>query len=223
MTSNDNYQSYNHYSYGGAVYWYGYNGKITNCNFKDCYSSYNKKTTYRNTVHGGAVYWNGGSGELTNSRFTHCIADSYTTSNGGAVYWQGNSGKLTSCDFTSCFSNSVNTANGVAVSWSGYSSLIDNCRFVGNSEKENGVVYISGDYMDVESSYFYNNDRNDLYLAGQYGEVHNSVIYKLTTYYPVYSTSYSVNANYNWWGNTNWIIIKKYLRLVMSLLIIGYT
>ncbi len=63
--------------------------------------------------------------------------------------------------------------------------------------------------MDVESSYFYNNDRNDSYWTGQYGEVHNSVIYKLTTYYPVYSTSYSVNANYNWWGNTNLDYNKK--------------
>jgi len=202
VTSNNNYQSYNHYSYGGAVYWSGYGGKLTNCNFRDCYSSYNDQTTYQNSIRGGAVYWSGDRGVITNSRFTYCTANAYTTSDGGAVYFYGASCELKNCDFTNCFSNSKNTANGAAVSWSGNSGLIEYCRFVGNSEKENGVVYISGKYMDVESSYFCDNNVIDLYWTGS-GEVHNSVLYKKTSSYPIYSTNNNINANYNWWGNTN--------------------
>lgn len=209
VTLNSYSQSYNHYSYGGAVYWYGNNGKLTNCNFRDCYSSYNDKTNYKNSICGGAVYWIGGNGVLTNSRFTHCTVNAYTTSCGGAVYWSSYDGKLTNCEFTNCFANSKNTANGAAVYWSGGYGLIENCRFVGNAENENGVVYISGNYMDVESSYFYDNAKNHLYWTGQNGQVHNSVLYKTTIYYPVYSTNYNVDANYNWWGNTNLDYDKK--------------
>lgn len=209
VTPNNNYQNFDHYSYGGAVYWRGNDGKLTNCDFRDCYSSYNDQTNYKNSIRGGAVYWYGSSGVITNSRFTHCIANAYTISDGGAVYWSGYDGKLKNCEFTNCFSTSKNTANGAAISWAGNNGLIDSCRFVGNSEKENGVVYISGDNMDVESSYFFDNAVNYLYWTGQYGQVHNSVLYKMTSYYPVYSKTYSVDANYNWWGNTNLDYNKK--------------
>lgn len=205
---------YNYYSssynYGGAVYWSGYTGKITNCDFKDCYSTYDNQLSRNNYAYGGAVYWYGSNGAITNSRFTHCTVNAYTTSNGGAVQWSNSNGVLQNCQFTNCFATSQNTANGAAVSWSGSSGLIENCRFVGNSkEKENGVVYISGDSMDVESSYFFDNAKNYLYWTGRYGQVHNSVLYKMTTYYPVYSSNYNVDANYNWWGNTNLDFDKK--------------
>ena len=211
VTLNNNYQTYIHKSYGGAVYWSGNNGKITNCNFNDCYSSYNEQTKYTNSIRGGAVYWTGENGVISNSAFARCTSNAYTTSEGGAVYWDGYKGKLTNCYFTNCFSNSkdAENANGAAISWAGNSGLIDHCRFVGNSEKENGVVYISGNYMDVESVDFSNNNRNYLYWTGQYGEVHNSVLYKITSYYPVYSKNYNVNADYNWWGNTDLDYNKK--------------
>lgn len=208
--SNSRAVALNGTSYGGAVYWRGYDGKIANCDFNDCYSRQNTSSNPDNYVCGGAVYWWVTDGAIENSRFTNCSVNAYATSEGGAVYWLDYNDVLKNCQFTNCLATSNCTANGAAVYWDGESGLIENCRFSGNSkEKENGVVYISGDDMTVESSYFFDNARNDLYWTGQSAHVHNSVLYKLTDCDPIYSKTYNVYANYNWWGNTNSDYNKK--------------
>ena len=219
-------------SNGGAVYWSGSDGRLTNCAFNDCYSSYNKNNYNYNYNSGGAVFWAGNSGVISNSRFTNCIVDAYSNSYGGAVYcsgyncdiinsrftscrasarsyayggavyWDNSYGILRNCQFSGCFATGNSGSYGAAVYWEQSHGLIDCCSFIGNSENENGVVYIYGDYMDVESSTFMDNAVNNLYWTGSNGEVHNSILYSKTTYYPIYSANSNVNANYNWWGNT---------------------
>ena len=202
--SYDKEKSSDGYSRGGAVYWSGSAGVISNSQFRNCFAD----SSY--CSYGGSVYFSSTDAIISNSLFYNSFTKSNTYSYGGAIYWSYSGGILRNSQFNHCFATaSYYTPCGAAVYWGGSSGLIDGCRFVENSQDENGVVYISGNYMDVESSYFCDNAKNDLYWTGSGGKVHNSVLYSKTNYYPVYSKSYSVDANYNWWGNTNLDYNKK--------------
>lgn len=85
--------------YGGAIYWNGTSGTLTNCTFINCYSN-----DYKD---GGSVYWAGSNGKLTNCKFI----DSYGADNGSSVYWTGSNGILA----TSTFTGSSSSISGGAI------------------------------------------------------------------------------------------------------------
>ena len=57
---------------GGAIYWYGVNGAVNDCNF----------TNNKAAQMGGAIYWYAYNGSISNSNFVNNTAES----NGGAIY-----------------------------------------------------------------------------------------------------------------------------------------
>lgn len=205
----------NSYAYGGAVYWAGSDGEMGNCSFTSCSadstSSYGSSYSYA-----GAVYWKANDGTLKSSNFIDCLSKAYSSkyssvnvySYGGAIYWSGNNGVAENSRFTQCYSqadasysSSTKRSGGAAICWSGVNGLIDKSYFNNNSKTENGVVYAEGDYLNVTSSLFLDNYRNAIYWTGSQGDIRNSILISSSTYYPVYSSTYDVSADYNWWGN----------------------
>ena len=113
-------------SYGGAIYWGGINGILTDCNFDGNTAISNSESSiYSSSImssdnssswsysYGGAVYWTGANGNLTNCNFTDnaarsnsesyigssfTVSSSWSYSYGGAVYWGGVNGSLTDCN-----------------------------------------------------------------------------------------------------------------------------
>ena len=151
---------------GGAVYWKDNNGTLTNCNF----------TTNNANQNGGAIYWASDNGTLSNCNFTNNTADK----NGGAAYWNGDNGNLTNCNFT----NNNATQHGGAVYWYGEGNYgkngkLTNCNFTNNHANTNGgAVNWKGYKGNLTNSNFTNNHANTnggaVEWLGGYGNLANS-------------------------------------------------
>ena len=129
-------------SYGGAIYWNGNYGNITNCTFtgnkidnvlagaiywQGNYGSIDKSTFNSNSAkNSGAVQWNGTQGSISNSVFTENTA---TISSGGAICWYGDNGKIYNSNFTS---NKGNLLGGALYAYSTYLN-VTLCNFNINS------------------------------------------------------------------------------------------
>lgn len=215
-TVTSTYSSDNFYSYGGAVYWTGDNGKIDGCSFTNCLAT-SKSSKGNSYSYGGAVYCNAADGVVNNCSFTDCLSVAYSSqysvvgayAYGGAIYWAANNGVASNNKFSRCYAqadaahpSSTKDSRGAAIYWKGSNGLIDNCYFKDNSKTENGVIYANGDYLKVTSSLFLDNFKNNIYWNALEGSVSNSIFITSSSYYPVYSSSSQVLADYNWWGNT---------------------
>ena len=104
---------------GGAIYWFGLNGVVTNCTF-----------TNNSGFFGGAILWDantyfmGSSGTISNCTFTNNTAER----GGGAIHCHCEFINITGCTFTN------NTANfGGAIHWNAFWGAINNCTFSGNN------------------------------------------------------------------------------------------
>ena len=126
-------------SYGGAIYWNGDNGNVSNCTFTS-----NKVVN----VAAGAIIWNGTSGTVTDSRFTGNSAKAY-----GAVQWYGDSGSMLNCNFTS---NIASVTSGGAVGWFADNGYIYNCTFKSNHANFMGGAFYSSfnDNLKIEQCVF---------------------------------------------------------------------
>ena len=133
-------------SYGGAIYWEGYNGSLENCNFFNCFSRVTSSSQSAFS-YGGTIYWNGDNGTLKDCKFINCsssVSSSYTasyvggsnypSSYGGAIYWSGNGGNLVNSIFINCLSNSSSLVKsysyGGAIYWNGSSGVLNNCSLI---------------------------------------------------------------------------------------------
>ncbi len=128
------------YSYGGAVYWYGIDGNLFDCNFINPYPSSStgsgdgsgggSSTPYS---YGGAVYWYGVNGNLFDSSFKNCNVNRY---NGyaNAIYWNGGDGNLLNCSFIDCYGHSsdYDSYYDGSVYWNGIDGNMFKCSFDGN-------------------------------------------------------------------------------------------
>lgn len=210
------YSGGNSKAYGGAVYWYGNNGKIDGCTFTNCLVS-SKASGGSSYAYGGAVCWSANDGVINNCNFIDCLSDAYSSeyssanvySRGGAVYWENNYGVVRNSNFRQCYaqadasySSSTKDSRGAAICWLGSHGLIDNSYFKNNSKSEKGVIYAGGDYLNVTSSLFLDNYKNNIYWTGVGGSITDSILISNPYYYPIYTSNYEVSADYNWWGNT---------------------
>ena len=132
--------------HGGAVYWSGANGGLTDSTFIN-----NNASSF-----GGALYWIGVNGKLSYSIFNTNNADY------GAVYWSGANGAVMDSIFTS------NTANydGGAIYWSGANGAVMDSIFTSNTANRYGggiVLTSSAVNSNLAYSTFINN------IANQYG------------------------------------------------------
>ena len=129
-------------SYGGAIYWNGDNGNITNCTFAS-----NKV----DNVGAGAICWNGTEGTISDSYFTNNSAKS-----AGAVQWHGTNGSILNCNFTN---NTATITSGGAVGWYAGEGNIFNCIFKANHANFMGGAFYSSfsENLEIDQCVF---DRN---------------------------------------------------------------
>ena len=161
-------------SKGGAIYWFGSDGTVTNCTFTNNNASDGGAIYWINGENGiitnstftnnnarnnaGAIYWNGANGTITNSTFTNNNA-----SDGGAIYWNSANGTVTNSTFT----NNNATDNGGAIYWtSGVNGTVTNCTFTNNTaKKKNGgaISWMYSNYGKVTNCTFTNNSATSYY------------------------------------------------------------
>ena len=147
---------------GGAIYWNGVNGKITNVIFRN-----NKVNgTYGS---GGAIFFNKPNNSVTSSTFTYNEADlgaaifvnaenttittsNFASNNGkGAIYWNGANGIVSNSNFTS---SSI-----CALYWIGSNGKISSNIFNSNSaDSFGGAIFVSGENATITSNTFTSNN-----------------------------------------------------------------
>lgn len=128
-------------SYGGAIYWNGDDGNVTNCTF-----------TSNNVINvgSGAIIWQGSNGIISQSTFTGNSAKS-----GGAITWNGTSGAITNCTFTS---NTATLVTGGAIEWYGENGYLSNSNFTSNSGNlMGGALYAYSTNLNISNCNFNSN------------------------------------------------------------------
>lgn len=146
-------KKYNSKIAGGAIYWQGENGTLTNCYF------YNDKVEYHTSggeCHGGAIYWQGVKGTVTDCNFSYCssLGDfGKTYGYGGAIDWEGENGTITNCTFNHCQGE-----RGGAIYWYPANGTIHNSSFYYNTARLAGAVYFSSRYGNITSCTFGRNN-----------------------------------------------------------------
>ena len=172
--------------YGGAIYWNGTSGTLTNCTFINCSS--------KDYGDGGSVYWAGSNGKLTNCKFI----DSHGADNGGAVYWTGSNGILSA----STFNSSSSSTSAGAISWSGINGKVYGCTFISSScslgsggsiywGASNGTLY-NCTFLDSYSRI----SSGSIYWAGENANIYNSIFINSTTSGGLYEIHGSGGAIY---------------------------
>ncbi|MCQ2964584.1 MAG: hypothetical protein MJ203_03365 [archaeon] len=106
---------------GGAIYWMGDNGVVSNCTFINTNSS-----------SGGAIFYAGVNGVVSD-----CTFNNTTAGLGGAVYWSGVNGVVGNCTFTN-----TNASDGGAIYWVGGDGVVGNCTFTNTNASDGGAIYL---------------------------------------------------------------------------------
>ena len=198
---------------GGAIYWTGANGNVSDCDFVNNSANY-----------AAAIWWDGAYGVVSDCDFVNNSA--YAV---GAIWWYAHDGALSGCSFVN---NSAESSGG-AISWNGANSNVSDCIFVNNTADSAGAIDWNNQYGIVSGCSFVNNSANNagaIRWTTNYGVVsgcsfvNNSaadgIIYFGNKYYgsnlsindniflnndgvaiyfeEIDSTS---NADYNWFGN----------------------
>lgn len=130
---------------GGAIYWQGANGEVTNCNF-----------TQNAAKYGGAIRWEGGNGTIIQCNFNNNKANE----DGGAIHWGGANGTINKCNFNNNKANNDTFGSGGgAIYWyGGANGIINKCNFNNNTaEYEGGAIYLNGANGTVNNCTFNNN------------------------------------------------------------------
>ena len=124
--------------YGGAVYWIGDGGLLTNCSFFNCSAN----------CSGGALYCEGADFVLGNCSFFNCSASFDGVYGGGAVYLLGEHAILGNCSFSNC-----SAGLGGAVYFNSDGGILGNCSF-SNCSAFAGAVSFFGDYGVLDDCSF---------------------------------------------------------------------
>ena len=157
---------------GGAVYWNGANGTLSDCSFVNCSAESNND----HRSYGGAIFWN-----ITDSgNITDCLFENNVAYDGGALYFKGDNGVISGSNFTynvayyngavlmssvqgsvvDCiFANNVATDSAGALGWSKKENgSIVGSKFVNNCASIGGAVFLnSGSDFLIMDSIFENN------------------------------------------------------------------
>ena len=148
-------------SLAGAVYWYGTNGSVNSCNF----------INNRAKMGSGAIQWDSNSpdGLISYSNFTSNEA----TQKGGAIGWCAKNGVITNCNFK----NSVSGLGG-AIYWEAdvFNGTVNYCSFTNNIGTDGGAIYWFGLNGKVTNCNFTNNTGNNggaLNWQKKYGAINN--------------------------------------------------
>ena len=202
---------------GGAIYWYGNNGKVLNCNFTN------------NTGFGIEDDPFDKEEEIITEDGTlihtiHVRPMGAKTNEGGAIVWKGNNGAVSNCIFKN---NDVGYPDsGGAIIWRGDNGKISNSTFFNNSAWCGGAVTWIGKNGKILSSKFFENGmfNGDICWFGENGLIKNCILLKSDEDKSVLAVSSgSLNANYNFWGDSlsnpngtkklenlsNWYILNK--------------
>lgn len=155
---------------GGAVYWSGNNGTLTNSNFARNLGSsgsavywkgdngnltYSNFTDIQGASSGGAIFWNGINGYVSYSNFSIDIKPTYLKSGyGGAIFWEyrGINGTLFKCNFVN-----LTAAYGGAVRWVAQAGNISDCNFTNNAGTYGGAVSFNSLRGTVDNCNFIEN------------------------------------------------------------------
>ena len=147
---------------GGAIYWNGAQGTISNCNFTNNTANGN----------GGSVYINTNNVLIDNCHFINCSA----TNLGGALLVKRGSDVTNSC-FVNCSANS-----GGAIYLDGHDDIIG-CEFINCSATESGgALYCYGEEFLSNEYYITNSTFSDttspiggaIYWSAEMGRIKNS-------------------------------------------------
>ena len=150
-------EDYGKHECGGAVYWSGTDGRISESDFIDC-----------SAADGGAVYWQGDyyvaylsgddslylemgvNGAVSSCRFVNCSAsciydeyEGFKGGCGGAVFWSGDDGSIVGSDFSGCsagfdggavywkgfYVESYEDDDSVSINWHGVNGRLSDCSF----------------------------------------------------------------------------------------------
>ena len=150
------------HDHGGAVFWNGGGGCVSNCIFTNNTAErggavfwngdggcvFNSTFIDNSADRGGAVYWNVGSGCVLNSTFTANNA----VIGGGAVYWNGDRGRV----FNSTFTDNTAGSMGGAVYWNVGSGCVLNSTFIGNTVNLAFDAIRSTEYLSANCCWFGN-------------------------------------------------------------------
>ena len=179
------------YEYGGAITWWGNNGKIINSIFD------NNKNLY---YYGGAIHWRGNNGYVLNCSFI----DNYAEEFGGAIY--GNEKANIQINDSTFIHNRAKKYGGAL--YVRYHLEASNCTFVKNEGRSYAALYSSqssGRLGIVNNSLFYMNKLvNTKYSTDNYicsmskGNVINCIFLNNTAQLLLSAK----NADYNWFGST---------------------
>lgn len=180
---------------GGAIYWSGNNGCLQNCNFTDNYGNGIENDPYDKTE---TIYSEDGL-MIQSINFRPMGA---RTNEGGAIVWNGTNGTVLNCIFRG---NSVSYPNcGGAIYWRGDDGKIIDSQFYDNSAWLGSAVYWGGDNGLILYSKFLNSGLmdNGIFWSGENGVIRNSILLSKDDRYVVNCYSESLNADYNFWGDT---------------------
>ena len=181
---------------GGAIYWYGNHGTLLNCNFSNNSGYGIEDDPFDNEE------------EIVdeNGNVIHRIIIrpiGAKVNEGGAIVWKGNYGTVSNCIFTN---NTVGYPNsGGAIEWKGNNGQVLNSTFYRNGAWCGGAISWSGNNGKILSSAFFDNGyfSGDIYWFGKNGLIKNSILLKSNSNMPVVvAYSGSLDANYNFWGDT---------------------
>lgn len=125
---------------GGAIYWEGANGNLSNCIF-----------TNNNAVYGGAVYWDGDHGTVSNCAFSQNSGKWNDFGWAGAVYWDGAFGTVSESTFAYNSAYSI----GGAIYWGGMQGTVSGCEFVGNYLADEESFTSSGNAIYNTGNFFF--------------------------------------------------------------------
>ena len=139
---------------GGAIYWTGDNGILSNCIFEN-----NNNINYFSGYdgYGGAVFWWAKNGLIINCIFKN----NWVTRYGGAVYTNGEGTKTINCFFKN--NSVINTyrqwEGGGAIFGNGQNEIIENCTFFNNSAPGSwgGALKLAAGSWNINYNKFINN------------------------------------------------------------------
>ena len=179
---------------GGAIYWNGANGMVKNCNFSNNMirgiedDPFDKEEEI--IMKDGTI--------IHTIRFRQMGAK---ITEGGAIVWNGTNGTVLKCIFTN---NHVGYANsGGAIQWRGSNGKILESQFYQNDAWCGAAVCWVGDNGFISKSIIMDNGFFDggIYWFGENGTVVHSIL--VGNGYPsVLRSDKSLNADYNFWGDT---------------------
>lgn len=180
---------------GGAIYWYGANGKLLNCNFSNNTGYGIEDDPYEQEEEIISE-----DGQIIHVYRVRPVGAK--TNEGGAIVWKGNNGTVSNCIFKN---NDVGYPNsGGAICWRGDNGKIINSTFFNNSAWCGGAVTWIGNNGKILSSKFFENGifNGDIFWYGEDGLIKNSILLKSEGRSVLVLYSGSLNANYNFWGDT---------------------